>query len=279
MELPAMAYHGFFQQAVALKLTRATMARTTDGRRWCRPVHGDFSTAFDSIPRTRVMMIQARHLILFFLLTAFWFGSAQVAAQRSNRGSSNVYQTRIDPHWIGEGEQFWYRNDLHDSEREFVWVDAARGQRKPAFDHVEVAAALTDSGIESDPKKLPFRELEFDLAKDQVSFSADGRTWDWNLKTSKLSPGKPISADESEGLPPLAEFPRRSARGAETNITFINQTKQTVEIFWVNPGAGRTSYAKLKPAGVHEQHTFAGHVWQVVGDGNRSIAFFQATPD
>ena len=40
-----------------------------------------------------------------------------------------VYRTKVAPHWMPGGETFWYRNDLADGKREYVWVDAVKGER------------------------------------------------------------------------------------------------------------------------------------------------------
>ena len=61
------------------------------------------------------------------------------AAQRG------VYKAHITPHWLTNNMQFWYRNDLRDGAKEFVFVDAGTGIRRPAFDHEKLAASLSKS--------------------------------------------------------------------------------------------------------------------------------------
>src|ERR1035441_1691233 len=54
-----------------------------------------------------------------------------------------VYKARINPHWFQNDTRFWYRNDLKGGAKEFILVDAERGNRQPAFDHQKLAAALS----------------------------------------------------------------------------------------------------------------------------------------
>src|SRR5437870_2433096 len=53
-----------------------------------------------------------------------------------------VFRTNIVPHWNERGDSFWYRVDMAKGEYEFVRVDARKGTREAAFDHVKLAAAL-----------------------------------------------------------------------------------------------------------------------------------------
>ena len=67
----------------------------------------------------------------------------------------------IHPNWIGESDRFWYRwKSL--SGVEFVLVDPATAERRPAFDHNRLAAALSKaSGTPCAAAQLPFEEIEF----------------------------------------------------------------------------------------------------------------------
>lgn len=46
------------------------------------------------------------------------------------RTGQKIFRATIEPHWLPGGETFWYRNDLADGRREFVFVDAAKGERR-----------------------------------------------------------------------------------------------------------------------------------------------------
>jgi dienelactone hydrolase len=56
----------------------------------------------------------------------------------------------------------------------------------------------------------------------------------------------------------------RSVRGArQSRIRFSNESAGAVELLWVDTEGDRRSYGTLGPAEVREQHTFAGHAWEV----------------
>jgi dipeptidyl aminopeptidase/acylaminoacyl peptidase len=135
-------------------------------------------------------------------------------AQRGGRGAdAGAYKLRITPNWFGGGEQFWYRNDLSDGKAEFVVVDARQGERKRAFDHEKLAAALNEAGVtDAAADRLPVDRLEFKLADQAVEFRAGGKRWQCDLNTYQLVELKEqagSSAAEDGRTPPT-----RAATGA-----------------------------------------------------------------
>jgi len=78
------------------------------------------------------------------------------------RVSGKVFGDRVDPHWLTGGRRFWYRVTIAADEHEFILVDAERGDRRAAFDHAKLAAALTTArGRKIEAHRLPFRTIEF----------------------------------------------------------------------------------------------------------------------
>lgn len=73
----------------------------------------------------------------------------------------------IVPTWLPGEDRFWFRHEQRDG-HEFVLVEAATGERRPAFDHGVVARAL-----EADPARLPIGSFEYD--GDCVVVSVEGR--------------------------------------------------------------------------------------------------------
>lgn len=201
----------------------------------------------------------------------------EVGGQRIADATNRVFQASINPNWIGQGDQFWYRIDSAEGQHEYILVDALRGKRELAFDHEKVAAALTRAGIKADPGRLPIRDLTFDLKSNRLTFSANQENWILDLITSELTPDKTTPVNEDPGLPPLKEMPNRIPTGSETAITFSNESGHEIELFWISPTGPRVSYGKLKPKQVYRQHTFAGHVWLITGEQNSAMGMFQAT--
>ena len=95
-----------------------------------------------------------------------------------------VYKARLAPHWLADHTQFWYRNDLRGGAKEFVFVDADRGVRRPAFDHDKLAAALSKAaGEEFKADHLPFSDIKFVEDGKAVQFDASGKTWRCDLNS------------------------------------------------------------------------------------------------
>ena len=71
-----------------------------------------------------------------------------------------VVHGQVQPSWIRDTETFWYR-DRGESGVRFVLVDAEARARRPAFDHVQMAAALGRVlDDEYDADDLPFVGIE-----------------------------------------------------------------------------------------------------------------------
>jgi len=120
------------------------------------------------------------------LTVAVCLGPASRLAQ-AEPGGGRVYKASIDPHWFADNTCFWYRNDLREGKREFIVVTAAKGWRRPAFDHRRLADALRQAGLEdAAPDRLPLDELRFESAEGPILFRAGGRRWRCDLKRYEL---------------------------------------------------------------------------------------------
>lgn len=84
---------------------------------------------------------------------------------------------------LGDAPRFWYRRSIAGGGHEFIAVDAATGEKSPAFDAVKVAAALSKAaGKEYAPHKLPFTSFE-PIDRVAIEFFAADARWRVNLKT------------------------------------------------------------------------------------------------
>lgn len=95
---------------------------------------------------------------------------------------SYVDNLRIRPHWIGN-DRFWFRNETAKG-YQFILVNPNEGTRKEAFNHVKLAAALSDeTGEDVLASKLPFRSFVYsDDGRSIVLFAGD-RRWKCTLDT------------------------------------------------------------------------------------------------
>jgi dienelactone hydrolase len=186
---------------------------------------------------------------------------------RGNRNSDNIYRHRITPNWVGDNTKFWYRNDLADGAREFVFVDATAGTRQPAFDHVAVATAL---GNQTQPTHLPVDALEYNAEGTLMALRINGKRYSWDAAAVALTEIETDSAHaataNSNNVPPAS-----AQTGADTSITFINKLTGPAEIFWLAGDGTKTSYGKIDAGSRRDQHTFGGHRWEIFNDKNESL--------
>ena len=93
-----------------------------------------------------------------------------------------VFRLSVEPQWIGESERFWYRNRTRDGV-EFVLVAPEAGTREPAFDHVRLAASLSQaSGNPITHTPLPFEKIDVtDVGR--LRFDASKRRWECDMAT------------------------------------------------------------------------------------------------
>ncbi|MCX8108735.1 MAG: DPP IV N-terminal domain-containing protein, partial [Verrucomicrobiae bacterium] len=130
-------------------------------------------------------------LVIVVCLSCAWTNPTQYTPQRRptfRQRDPRVFKDRIEPHWFGDNSCFWYRNDLPNSTKEFILVDAERGVRGPAFDHAKLAAALSSaSGKVYHGNQLPFDSISFSGDKNTIQFTVDGAKWQCDLRTYQIT--------------------------------------------------------------------------------------------
>ena len=128
---------------------------------------------------------------------------------------ANIYKSKINPQWSEDNSHFWYRNDLPKGEREFIFVDLEKGERRPAFDHKKLAESLSSiTKAKTDSSKLPIDRLNFDVKKGELYFQSIGRTYKCDLNNYNIS-----EIDKSQ-------FPGQS-KGLERDKTNKQKEQQT----------------------------------------------------
>ena len=191
------------------------------------------------------------------------------AANLHRLTEGKVFRDRVRPQWFEDGKLFWYRAPTGPETCEFVLVDVEKGVRQPAFDHARLAEALAKAGLsEVRADRLRIGEMTFQPREHEVDFRIDRKWWRCNLEKYEVSE---LSLEERPKPSPREKKPPEELRasvktGEETAITFINRAKGEVELFWIDSNGKRISYGKIPANQEHYQHTFAGHVWQVVGE-------------
>src|SRR5262249_35444443 len=105
--------------------------------------------------------------------TAADYERASTVAERTDGLVLDLADT---PHWIA-GNKFWYRKTVKGG-AEFVLVDAATAQRRPAFDHDKLATVLgTATKHTYTATTLPFTTLMFVDGEGAIDVVVDSATW------------------------------------------------------------------------------------------------------
>jgi dipeptidyl aminopeptidase/acylaminoacyl peptidase len=113
----------------------------------------------------------------------------------------------VQPAWTGD-ERLWYRDTDAQGVR-FVIFDPVKLTKEPAFDHVRLAAALSQAaGRTYEANKLPFREIEFTADGQSVSFRLGRRRFQCDRQ------GNQCTVEGSTEGPP-ARMERRGRAGNE----------------------------------------------------------------
>jgi len=100
-----------------------------------------------------------------------------------------VFGANVRPNWIDD-TYFWYRNTIPEGS-EFILVDITKKQRTRAFDHKNLAAALSETaGREYEPFKLPFQSIEFSDKRDSLTFTIDSVEYSYQIKKDICTKGE-----------------------------------------------------------------------------------------
>lgn len=208
-------------------------------------------------------------------------GDYERAALLAGTVRGKVLNTTIRPEWLS-ATTFWYRSNLGEGKRKFWRVDADKAVRVALFDHVALAEAYSkSSGKPVDAERLPVERIEREAERPDgaerglvILMRDDPRVW---LVGADGTLSQREATEQTSFFLAGSREPRQS-RGSsvETSITFVNNTAESVKMFWVDTTGNRHPYDRLAPGGRGTQHTFAGHAWVAVGHDGRDLAFYTA---
>ncbi len=199
------------------------------------------------------------------------YDRAQSLAQRTE---NKVFRARVRPEWFNPSN-FWYRVETGPGLVEFVRMNATTGGREPLMDLRRLRAAVGQATGTAPPDAGAMPEsIEVDADGAHARLRLAGKRWRLRLADHALVPN-----EQPEAPLPAAQgrVPRRSRRtGDETSITFVNQTRDDAEVFWLDAEGERRSYGRLRPGQERSQHTFEGHAWLVTDKLGNTLAVFEA---
>ncbi|KAK3067173.1 hypothetical protein LTS18_001270, partial [Coniosporium uncinatum] len=203
----------------------------------------------------------------------------RVAGYEKLIGNARGYATpAITPRWLPDGDAFWYRRDLPDGTSKFVFVDATTGGKRPAFDQKKLVALLSSKlGVEVNPDELPFTWIDPARDGSWVRFRVEDKIWQYG-KNGSLTPTYGMMSNAPTVKPMPVEFPS-AGQGEQVRLTFINESKKPISLFWISTEGTPTAYGSVEAGKSKTQNTYAGHVWRVTDATNKKIASYLAPND
>jgi len=104
-----------------------------------------------------------------------------------------------------------------------------------------------------------------------VEVAAGERKTAKSLADLELPPPSPVKTST------LKLTQRRTRRtGAESGLKLVNKLAEDVTLAWINPQGERVPYGSIAAGQEREQHTFAGHVWQIGKASGALVAVVEA---
>ena len=150
-------------------------------------------------------------LAAYFLLTPIHAQGTLADYQRAaglrekyRAAALNIPET---PHWM-DGGRFWYRKSVEGGHA-FVMVTANTGAKEPAFDHAQLAAALTRlAGKAYTAVTLPFDTIAFSDQGKTIEVAANDYTWKCSLADYSCKKAGPAPPSRVRGGAPQNRLAR-----------------------------------------------------------------------
>ena len=186
-------------------------------------------------------------------------------------------EPRITPYWIGQSSTFWYRLNVGPGQASFIFVNAENGERSSAFDHEKLAQALKSRGIQATPTTLPFTWIKPSVDRTSTKFRVKATIWDFRSDGTLIEHHGRINEEFSK---PMRKERRSEATHSKTTITFVNETKRAVSLFWINHDGKAVFCVTVKAGKSNTRPTCVEHVWRVADSETKElIASFVAKSD
>jgi dipeptidyl aminopeptidase/acylaminoacyl peptidase len=112
----------------------------------------------------------------------------KAAALRDSTVKNTIYRAGVTAHWIDGSPAFWYCNILKDSVTEYLYINAAKAIKKPLFDKLAIANALSiATGNKVDADKLLLKNLSVNADVSQLYFSFSNKKYNYNNSNQSVT--------------------------------------------------------------------------------------------
>ena len=188
--------------------------------------------------------------------------------ERAVRGT--VRHARLQEVWL-DAQTLCYPWTDETGRRRLLRVDLPDGKPRPAFDDAAVQPKLRQllgvkeggAPLAIDPAGVGGEELQAWVRGELVGI---------HMRTGAVRRLK-LEDVPSLGLAP--SFARRSnGGGRDTAITFVNRSKKTVRLVWLDHAGQQKAYGTVAPGASFRQHTFPGHVWLVRAEDGTELGSY-----
>jgi dipeptidyl-peptidase-4 len=181
-------------------------------------------------------------------------------------------QATVCPHWLPGGDAFWYTREAEAGKSEFILVDCITGLRRPAFDHIGLAAELgkrTEQEVGSD--NFPFWWINIARDGAWTRFQFDEQTWQYgNSGTLELWHGDFDNGNFEKGC---KEVPSPPDSHHMIAITFANHTTTSIAYSWIDEAGEPRRYGSVGAGQRRTQQSYVGHIWRLTAqDSGKNIA-------
>jgi hypothetical protein len=184
---------------------------------------------------------------------------------------------QLSPFWSADGNSFAYRVNAGTHEHQFFQVDLKTGNKRSAFDHAALAAALkANTGKQADARNLPIDALVPSADPKRVEFRAFGEGWRFDAEKGALEKAD-VTVPDSPLLSPEDAMRSRGDNGRATSLTVENATGGEIELFWREGGGRGRSYGKVAAGETRTLGTYSGHVWIFEDASGKRLAGVVAT--
>ncbi len=182
------------------------------------------------------------------------------------------------PSWIEKTSRFTYRRTIPDG-FEFIVVDAATLEKRPAFDHAKLAARLAKaSGEKVEGGKLPFRMITFVDNEKAVTFEFGESLWKCDLATYAVTKVGPARRRRPTGITEFAmrmweRGPAPQAASPEAQPSPDGKWEAFIKNYnvWVRTKDKKEEYALSQDGSEGNYYTYDSLAW--APDSKKLAAF------
>lgn len=182
--------------------------------------------------------------------------------------------TNPSEYWA-ESVQSWFdTNRENDSDHNEV------NTREELKEYDPAAAALVESVFGDGEWRYlpPAQRAELLHLTDFDRTTAPSFSWPPELVAAfdAIERGDHLESVSLQAMELIATNPATGEGGISIQLRFDNRSHQRISVYWIGFDGIRRHYADIDPGRRHEQQTYGGHLWVIVGEDGRDIGWLPA---